>query len=199
MTTKAAKRKSDRSGDSAPKLVFRPVTRSRWPDFETLFEGPGAPKYCWCMAWRSTAEERHGATNATRKAALKKRVDARTPIGILGYAAGEPVAWCSIAPRDSYRPLGGPEAADGEKIWSIVCFFVRKDFRSRGVAPLLVEAAIAEAKKRGTALVESYPVAEDAPSYRFMGFVPMFRKAGFAKVGTAGTRRTVMRKAISSP
>ena len=77
--------------------------------------------------------------------------------------------------------------------------FLPAGILSRGVAPLLVAAAIAEAGKHGATLVESYPVAEDAPSYRFMGFVPMFAKAGFEKVGTAGTRRTVMRKTIPSP
>jgi GNAT superfamily N-acetyltransferase len=197
MTGKSTKRKSEGGAAPGPKLTFRAVTKATWPDFEALFEGTGGPKYCWCMAWRSTAEERTDATNATRKAAMRKRVDARIPVGILGYAEGQPIAWCSIAPRDTYRPLGGPEAGKGDRIWSIVCFFVRRDFRGNRIAPLLVEAAMAEARKRGATLVESYPVAEDAPSYRYMGFVPMFRKAGFRKVGTAGTRRTVMRRTLT--
>jgi hypothetical protein len=29
-----------------------------------------------------------------------------------------------------------------------------------------------------------------------MGFLPLFRHAGFVKVGTVGTRRTVMQKTI---
>jgi hypothetical protein len=41
--------------------------------------------------------------------------------------------------------------------------------------------------------VEAYPVDEAAPSYRFMGFVPVFAAAGFTEVGRAGTRRHVMR------
>jgi hypothetical protein len=46
-------------------------------------------------------------------------------------------------------------------------------------------------------MVEAYPVAPDAPSYRFMGFVPVFEEAGFAEVGRAGTRRHVMRLSLS--
>ena len=198
MTRKPAKRKSDESGLSAPELAFHAVTKARWPDFEALFDGKGGPKYCWCMAWRSTAEERHEATNATRKAAIKKRVDAGTPIGILAYADGEPIAWCSIAPRDTYRPLGGPDAAAGERIWSIVCFFTRRDFRGRGIHPQMIEAATAEARKRGATIVEAYPVAAEAPSYRFMGRIPSFKKAGFTEIARAGTRRHVMRKSVSS-
>jgi len=194
MTRKPAKRKSSDDGAPAPSFAFHAVTRARWADFEALFEGKGGPKYCWCMAWRSTAEERHEATNATRKAAMKKRVDAGTPVGILAYAGGEPVAWCSVAPRETYRPLGGPTATEGESIWSIACFFIRRDFRGHGLTHLLIEAATTEAGKHGATIVEAYPVGEDAPSYRFMGFVPMFTKAGFKKAGTAGTRRTVMRR-----
>jgi len=45
----------------------------------------------------------------------------------------------------------------------------------------------------GARVVEAYPVAPDSPSYRFMGFVPAFEKAGFREVGRAGSRRHVMR------
>ena len=35
----------------------KPVDKNTWKDFETLFKSKGAPKYCWCMAWRMTKEE----------------------------------------------------------------------------------------------------------------------------------------------
>ena len=57
----------------------------------------------------------------------------------------------------------------------------------------LIQAAVAHARKRGATVVEAYPVAPDSPSYRFMGFVPVFTAAGFREVGRAGTRRHVMR------
>ena len=42
-------------------------------------------------------------------------------------------------------------------------------------------------------LIEAYPVDADSPSYRFMGFVPVFAEAGIAEVGREGKRRHVMR------
>jgi hypothetical protein len=45
-------------------------------------------------------------------------------------------------------------------------------------------------------VVEAYPVDADSPSYRFMGFVAPFEKAGFREVGRAGTRRHVMRRSL---
>lgn len=129
-----------------------------------------------------------------RKAALKRQVDEGVPIGLLGCDGDEPVAWCSIAPRPTFRPLGGPEddTIDPERVWSIVCFFVRRDHRGQGVFRQLLEGAIAHAQAQG-AVLEAYPVAPDSPSYRFMGFVPNFEAAGFEEVGRAGTRRHVMR------
>jgi hypothetical protein len=54
------------------------------------------------------------------------------PTGILGYQDGEPIGWCSVAPRPTYRPLGGPPDGDPEGVWSIVCFFVTRRMRGRG-------------------------------------------------------------------
>lgn len=61
----------------------------------------------------------------------------------------------------------------------------------------LVEAAIAHARRRGARIVEAYPVDADSPSYRFMGFVSVFERAGFKTVGTAGKRRHVMRLSLA--
>ncbi len=41
--------------------------------------------------------------------------------------------------------------------------------------------------------LEAYPVEKKSPSYRFMGFISTFEKAGFEFVKKAGTRRNVMR------
>ena len=45
-------------------------------------------------------------------------------------------------------------------------------------------------------MIEAYPVDPASPSYRFMGFIPAFERAGFTEIGTAGTRRHIMRLTI---
>jgi GNAT superfamily N-acetyltransferase len=146
------------------------------------------------MAWRATPEEVKAAPRGSdRKPRIKQRIDSRTTIGLVGYLAGEPVAWVSIAPRDTYRDLGGPEAGAGEKIWSLACMYVHRKLRGQGFGNELVEAAKAYAQKRGATVLEAYPVDPKSPSYRFMGFVPAFERLGFAPAGKAGSRRHVMR------
>lgn len=145
------------------------------------------------MAWRGTAEERRD--KASRKAAMRARVRAAVPVELLGYVESEPVAWCSIAPRPTYRALGGIDDAgeDAERIWSVVCFFITRRVRSQGAMRRLLEAAIAHARVRGPRVIEAYPADPDSPSYRFMGFVGAFEAAGFREVGRAGSRRHIMR------
>lgn len=181
----------------ATRLTFRPVTKARWDDLEALFEAPGGPKYCWCMAWRDApAEVRDGGGDA-RKPLLKARVSAGATIGLVGYLAGEPVAWVSIAPRETYRDLGGPETTAGDRVWSLACMYLKRKLRGEGFGRELIAAAARYARTRGATVLEAYPVDPTSPSYRFMGFVPAFEAAGFVKIGTAGRRRHVMRLTLS--
>lgn len=153
------------------------------------------------MVWRARpgAYKEHGRSRSEwGKAALEERVEGGVPIGILGYLAGQPVAWCSVAPRPTYRPLGGVDEAgeDPERVWSIVCFFVVAGLRHGGLMQRTLAAAIDFARARGATAVEAYPVDADSPSYRFMGFVPAFERAGFSEVSRAGKRRHVFRLAL---
>lgn len=177
------------------KLDFHEVDASRWGDFERLFESRGGPKSCWCMVWRAGAKSNKGED---RKIAIHRYVNNETPIGLLGYCEGEPVAWCSIAPRSSYRDLGGPSdnGICAEEVWSLVCFFIRRELRGQGLARQIIEAGVKHAHKRGATIVEAYPVESDSPSYRFMGYVETFKAAGFDEIGRVGLRRHVMRRKL---
>ena len=178
------------------RIVFREVTATTWPDFERLVECRGGPKACWCMVWRATAEEAKRTDGASRKAAMGRRIAARTTVGLLGYLDEEPVAWCSVAPRSSYRRLVPDAGADAvsdavsdEGVWSIACFFVVRRLRGLGLSQRMLASAVDFAKSRGARLVEAYPVDPDSPSYRFMGFVPTFQQAGHLWIRRPGSGR----------
>lgn len=171
-------------------IKIKPVSKATWKDFETLFKSKGAPSYCWCMAWRMTKDELKQNTSPNRNKFIKQRVWSDIPIGLLAYVKQEPIAWCSIAPRETYQRLGGDERL--EKVWSIACFYIKREYRDIGLVNQLIEHTKNYAKKKGAKYLEAYPVEPDSPSYRFMGFVNTFDKAGFSFVKKAGTRRHVM-------
>lgn len=169
------------------------VTPDRWPDLERLFESRGRLRGCWCMIFRAGADgARPKAAGPDRKRSMRELVGAGVPVGLLGCSDGAPVAWCSVAPRETFHGL----AVVGEQsdpVWSVTCFYVQREFRGGGVMRSLLQAAIEEAHRAGASALEAYPVDPDSPSYRFGGFVPFFEREGFHEVGRLGSRRHVMR------
>ena len=181
----------------SPALSFRPVDRQTVDDFTALFEAKGGPSYCWCMAWRVTREEAKTQQGSARKPFMLERIAAGVPVGLLAYRDGSAVGWVSVAPRDTYRDFGGPAARAGEVIWSIACFYVPRALRGEGLSRHLLDAAIAHATKNGATTVEAYPVDPDSPSYRHMGFLPLYAGRDFTPVGRVGARRHVVRLTIT--
>jgi GNAT superfamily N-acetyltransferase len=171
-------------------IIIKPVDRNNWIDFESLFQSKGGPSYCWCMVWRMTKDELKQNNPACRKEFIKQRVWLNTPIGILGYFKNEAIAWCSIAPKETHQRLGGDENL--KNIWSITCFYIKKEYRKKGLMKFLIKSAENYAKENGAEYIEAYPVEENSPSYKFMGFVKTFEEMEFKFVKMAGTRRHVM-------
>jgi GNAT superfamily N-acetyltransferase len=197
--TASKKTASKKTATKKIALTFKPVTASTWKDFEALFQAKGGPSYCWCMPWRTTGKEATTLDKHGRKRAMKRRAEDGTPIGLLGYADGAPVAWVSLGPRESFNK-GFAAVNDDDapgKVWCITCFFVQKELRGQGTLLALLQAAVRYAKKRGATIVEATPVDPTSPSYRFMGFVPRFQDEGFVHIGKAGSRRYVMRLALA--
>jgi len=57
------------------------------------------------MWWRLKRSEFLKQKGEGNKKALKRIVDSSEVPGILAYAQGQPIGWCSIAPRESYPAL----------------------------------------------------------------------------------------------
>jgi hypothetical protein len=181
---------------TGPAWQFHPVTSSNWQDLTALFEGRGGPKQCWCMVWRKHTDGKPGKAAADDgRAALEGLVQADRPIGLLGYAGGEPGAWCSLAPRTGFgKSLSGTDPEPG--LWSLTCFLIRADHRRQSGFSALIGAAENHARAMGATVLEAYPVGPDSPSYRFSGFLPKYTELGFQPVARVGTRRHVVRKAL---
>lgn len=175
------------------RFTFTPVDEQNWTDLEKLFESRGGPHNCWCLVWRHAAGK-SSLTKPGKKKALKNFVENQLPVGLLAYDGEEPVAWCSIAPRETFRELGGDDVLAG--VWSLVCFYIRRDYRGTRMTEALITHAVSYARSNGARFVEAYPVDADSPSYRFMGFRSTFEKLGFEFRHRAGSRRHVMVKAI---
>jgi GNAT superfamily N-acetyltransferase len=184
-------------------LEFHPLTMDRWPDFETLLGPHGAYGGCWCMWWRSTRrefEERQGEGN---RQAMKAIVEAGKVPGILAYHEGKPVGWCSVAPRETYGSLERSpvlKRVDDAPVWSIVCFYIAKDYRGKGIAEELIRAAVEYVKSQGGKVVEAYPTEPRTrqlpPVSSFMGIPRVFQRAGFVEIARPSKSKVIMRYSI---
>jgi GNAT superfamily N-acetyltransferase len=61
-----------------------------------------------------------------------------------GYIACEgmnPIGWCGAAPRPLLHALDDEPIPNAESVGTIVCFLVAPEYRGKGVARLLLQAA----------------------------------------------------------
>jgi len=136
------------------------------------------------------------------KRALKSLVDEGRVPGLIGYEDGSPVGWISLSPREDYAKLRRSpimKPVDDKPVWSIVCFFVDKGARGRGVSGALLRGAIDYARSQGATLLEAYPIDKKErshPDFMFFGAKSMYDRAGFTEVARRKEARPVMRRAI---
>jgi GNAT superfamily N-acetyltransferase len=184
-------------------LEFYPLTSERWQDIEKLFGERGACGGCWCMWWRLKRSDFMRQRGKENRLALKRIVDSGEVPGVLAYADGEPVGWCAVAPREVYTALERSRVlkrVDDKSVWSVVCFFVAKPFRGKGLTVKLLTAAIDYVSKKGGKMVEGYPVEPKKgrmpDPFAYTGLVSSFRKAGFVEVLRRSDTRPIMRYVI---
>lgn len=182
------------------RITFRPVTAAEWKDLVALFGANGACGGCWCMWWRLTRSRFDQQKGAGNRRALKKLVDTGTVPGILAYDGERPVGWCSVGPREGFAALDRSRVlarVDEHPVWSIVCFFVAKDCRKRGITARLIRAAVSYARSNGAKIVEGYPVSPGPngmpDAWAYTGFESAFARAGFAEAARRSPRRAVWR------
>ena len=153
----------------------------------------------WSRLSRSQYEAQKGARN---KRAMKKLVDNGHTPGIVAYQNGQPIAWCSVAPRESFIRLEHSrilKPVDGQPVWSVVCFFVAKEHRRGGLSAKLLKAAIDFVRGRGGRIVEGYPVEPQKmqpDAFMWTGLAAAFTKAGFKECARRSATRPVMRYTI---
>lgn len=179
---------------------FYPVTRDRWKDLEKLFGENGACAGCWCMYWRLKASVWEKQKGDLNKKAMNKIINSGLIPGLLAYADNEPVGWCSVAPREEFARLDISrilKPIDEKAVWSVVCFFIHKNFRNLGISVQLLKAAKKYVKERGGRILEGYPVEpkkDKMPdAFAWTGLARSFLQAGFKEVARRSETRPIMR------
>ncbi len=184
-------------------LTCKPLIPSRWSDFEQLFGPRGACAGCWCMFWKLPNKDFRELVYDGTKAAQKTIVDSGVVPGLLAYAGNQPVGWIAVEPRSEYPRLARSRVlkpVDEKRVWSITCFFTRRDFRGKGVSVALLKAAIEHVRKQHGKILEGYPVEPKSgkmpAAFVYTGLASAYRQAGFREVARNSETRPIFRYVI---
>lgn len=182
------------------KLGFEPLTSSNWKKFETVMGEKGGCGNCWCMYFRlpyKTFQENKPDGN---KRMMKELVKKGLPQGLIASVGKQPVGWIAIAPREDYMKLDNSRVfkrIDDNPVWSITCFFIKKEFRHQGLSQQMIRGAVAFAKKKKIKTLEAYPAipyAEKVPHpFLWVGVLSAFIKNGFKIVRQHSKSRAMVR------
>ena len=165
-----------------------------------LFGERGACGGCWCMNWRLTSKEFEARKGPANKRAMKKIVMGGNVPGVLAYLGSEPIGWISVAPREQFPRLERSrnlKPVDDKKVWSVVCLFIAKPYRAKGVSIALLKAAAEYVRRKGGKIVEGYPVEPNdkwPDAFAWTGITSAFVKAGYKEVLRRSPTRPIMRR-----
>ena len=181
-------------------LSFQPLTMNEWGDFERLFNSLPACQMCWCMYWRTSRTRLFGHADQNKQE-MHAVVNSGVVAGLLAYKNGQPVGWCSVAPREDYPGLDRSptlKAIDDQPVWSITCLVVAKAYRRQGMNLPLIQGAVDYAASHGARIIEAYPFINPRKKNRmvgeaFMGFASTFQRLGFQPVSDRSKVRNIMR------
>jgi GNAT superfamily N-acetyltransferase len=183
-----------------PTLAILPATPDRWDDLETLFGPRGACAGCWCMYWRQTQREFEAQKGEGNRRSFEAIVASGPPPGVIAYSGPEPIGWCAVGPRPDFSRLARSrilKPVDDEPVWSIVCLFVTRPWRRRGVSVALLRGAAEFAVASGGRIVEGYPTEprkDRMPdAFAWTGIASAYLAAGFSEVARRSETRPIMR------
>ena len=181
-------------------FILKPLTPQLWHDFEVLFGPKGAYGGCWCMWWRCTRKEFSQNQGDGNRLAMKSIVDSGIKPGLIAYKSGIPCGWCSVAPREEFSSLTRSRVLkpiDEKKVWSIICFYIPKQFRKQRISEVLVKGALEYVRENEGSIVEVYPRVEKSgklpPVSRYMGIPSILNNMGFEIVHQPSPSRLIMR------
>ncbi len=173
--------------DTVENLTIRTLSPHLLNDFLGFFEGEAFAdnpqwSFCYCyfnhfpheeMVWKERTAE------ANRVAACDL-INTGGMQGYLAYSADKVIGWCNAGPRVNMTTLPDYTEPEEKHIGSIVCFIIARDFRRKGVARALLDAACDGFRKQGFTIAEAYPIRDaEGEKENHFGPLSLYVSAGF--------------------
>ena len=181
-------------------MTFEPLTPRTWHLFEALMGERGGCGGCWCMFYRLPTAVFKEQKYEGNRVAMRNLVQQRKQIGLMAMVDNEPIGWVAVSPREEVPRIDQSRTLPRMgtlPVWSISCFFVRKEYRKQGISKALIEGAIAWAHEQHIQVLEAYPAVPYAKkisdSFLWSGVLSSFKKFGFRLVKRNGKTKAMVR------
>ena len=186
-------------------IKSEPLTKNNWHLFEELMGEKGGCGGCWCMLFRVPYKQFLSNKYEGNKDMMREIVLGNGPTGLIAMYQKKAVGWVAFAPREDYIKIENARTLkriDDKPVWSITCFFIKKEFRRIGVSSMMVRAVIDYANKNNIETLEAYPVIPYAdktpPPFLWVGILSAFISNGFKVVQQNGKSKMIVRRETRS-
>ncbi len=184
-------------------LTIVEIAAAESEDLAQLFRSNDCLQHCACTWFLQAVSAYHANTAGQNWALLQGQVDGRgTPLGLLAYHDGEPVAWCALGPRSRYaRALrtptyAGRDPSEDDAVWLVPCFFVKPEHPKFETMSHLLARAIETARAHGATALEGFPFSGSklrTTGDTQVGIESVFHERGFEVSRRPSSNRVVMR------
>lgn len=175
-------------------------------DIRLLFTSNDCLNHCSCTWFLQSVKQYHANSPAENWDLFYRQLETDgPPIGIVGYSAAGPVAWCAFGPRSRYaRVLKTPTyqgriRSEDENVWLVPCFFSKEGLPKIEIMTELLRASIDAAMRGGATAIEGIPFAGDnlrSSGDTQVGLECVFAKEGFEVVSRSSAQRVLMRRSL---
>lgn len=167
----------------------RHICESNYSNFSIAFDLPyhEVTLVEWMKRYSGYAGE---AMLGFYKAAVEELVGSGVMRGYAAYVGNDILAYCNCGVKEKYKVLPLPEeeraiptAPEGSKILAIVEIMTSRFFQNCGIEEMLLDHALAFAKKQGYTHAEVYPLERmELDKERFNALLSLYEKAGFTVI-----------------
>lgn len=170
-------------------LRFEKLTPELTDEFFRFFDNDAFSDHeewagCYCLESHVMQEIESKYTREERRAKAAELIQKRIMNGYLIYDGERIVGWCNAGDKADFAPIYrnsqfSTDCLEKGKIKILYCIDIAADYRGKGIADMIIERVLADAKDEGYSFVEGYPLSDGGYPYQYKGPVRLYEKHGF--------------------